>query len=392
MSYLRDSRQRRTWIEVAKPESPDWSIFQIADGREPAELLSTDARVVEADPWTIHHLEVESIFRYPFADSHFDLRHRVWLYPGVAGARVQIGLRPGRGFDKDELPSFIGGGSHSQRLWLHDTDGLRRRAAGYYNDTQHRNFDHLPLLHELHADGPLPPREIYDWASLLCLGDDRGTLLLVKESHKCINQDGLDTGAFVLDPASVTVTGLGYENTGNAYEPSKKYCESGVFRDAWATWIIPARPAPEQQRLALKRFDRARFNPRPEQNLRIRANTWGTRGAGDASREAATEANILREIDACADVGVEQVCIDDGWQHDPRGARFTEGQGGWRPNPQRFPSGWTAVRERADRRGIGLALWNSWSAAAEDMIRNYDAADFEMFKVDFVNIKSRDDL
>jgi len=384
---LRHTTTGRVWNDARVESGSDWSVFVLADGTVPGELLEFSLSTVENDPFLSPHLEAIVIFRFPYLDSHFDLRWRLWAYPGTSGMRTQIALRAGREFHSDELPGFLSG-SFAERFAF-DYGHATRMAAGYYNDTQHRNFEHTPLLKEEIRREPLQAREIYDWANLLQIEDASGGLALVKESHKCVNQPGFDTGAFVLWPGEIGVSGLGYDEAQHTYWPSRKYHVAGQWIDAWATWII----AYEGDGAAgIKKFDRARFAPRIERDLRLKSNTWGTRGSGDASRAAATEENVLREIESCADLGLDLIEIDDGWQHDPRGSQFTPEPPVWRPHAERFPRGWDKVREVAARKGIHLALWAPGYVDESDLLWNLKAGNFEAAKLDFMNFRVREEL
>ena len=128
-----------------------------------------------------------------------------------------------------------------------------------------------------------------------------------------------------------------------------------------------------------------RFEPEPRRRLRSRANTWGSRMAGDHSRAAAEEKNVLREIESCADLGIDALAIDDGWQCDPRGMAHTS-EHDWRPHPERFPEGWKTVREAAKAAGVQLDLWIPGSAGAEQMILNLDEGEFNCYKIDFLRL------
>jgi hypothetical protein len=386
---LGDRRSGVAWIDEAVGSGAsrsDWLVRWIADGSVTAQLLSASVRAVTDASFTSEHVSVELVFRYPYLDSHFDLRWRAWAYPGTCGVRTQIGLKPGRTFAEGEVPGFLSG-SLAERLSI-DTAGTRRCAAGYYNDTQHRNFDHTPLLKEETRSNPIDRREIYDWANLLCIerGDGAG-LAFVKESHKCVNQEGFDSGAFILSPREVAISGLGYDEVGNSYLPSRKFNDPDDFVDAWATWLVSY--ADGDGATAIKRFDRARFAPTAERDLFLKANTWGSRGPIDAPA-AATEENMLREITSCADLGVEAIEIDDGWQRDPEAPPHNPPA--WRPYPGRFPHGWERVRGAAAEQGVSLLLWAPGSVPETDLLWNLEAGDFRGCKLDFLNFRVREEL
>ena len=288
--------------------------------------------------------------------------------------------------ERDSLPGCLLG-AYCERLAVAAAAAQRRLAVGYYNDTQHRNHDDLPIRREEENREWRGRLESYDWASLLFIENADSGLALVKESHKCVNQRGIDTGAFLVKPDSVTVTGLAL--TPPDYGGGL-WLRTDRWRPAWATWSLLYDGSAEERQLAVKRFDRLRYPFRPERDMFITANTWGSGGAGEGSRSAANQENILREIASCADLGIELLQIDDGWQCEPGAARPFEVD--WTPNPRRFPDGWRPVRQAAADTGLRLGLWAPWRVDADSLIRNYREGGFRRFKLDFINLHSRDDL
>ncbi len=390
-TVLRDVQSGVTWNKDGGAALVDWSIFALAEGDTPGTLVEAEVSSAVVDRFTSPHVLATLLFRYAYLDSHVDVRWRMMAYPGTSGIRTQLALRMGRAFGARELPTFWCG-SVAERFCA-DIVHTRRVAAGYYLDTQHRNFDHTPLLRQEVRDGELVGCEIHDWASLLLVEKPKAALAVVKESHKAVNNAGMDTGEFVLTPGMICVTGLGYDGVGNNYDASRKFNVTETFIDAWATWLIAYDPAaPHAGATAIKRFDRARFAPQPDLDLRLKANTWGSRGSGDASRAAAEEQNVLGEIRSCADLGVDLLEIDDGWQHDPRGQAHTERPIAWRPHPERFPGGWGAVRTAAAAAGVELGIWMPGNVPEPDMLRNLQEGDFRTFKQDFMNFRTRQQL
>jgi hypothetical protein len=385
---LRHRENPAEWIDFSPDNGAcDWRVFHLMDMAPAGELRGVDIRIVERPSFTSPHIEVRAEFVYAAAE--FAAAYTIRVYPNAPGLWTQLALQGLRSFEGDEIPSYIGG-SYAEKIGT-DIESCIRTAVGYYNDCQHRNRDETAILRETRQSGPATEgrREVYDWANLLCLDRKGSGLALVKESHKCVNQSGVDTGEFVLDADGVRVTGLGL--TPHSYEKRMLWLQPDRFRPAWANWCVLYHGGSEQRQLAVKRFDRLRFLPRPEADLRIRANTWGSRPAGAPARAAAVATNVRRELESCADLGIDILAIDDGWQCDPQGLSVT-GDHGWRPHPARFPGGWREVAELAARLGIELGLWIPGSASAEDMIRNLDEGGFTMFKIDFTNLPTPDSV
>jgi len=138
---------------------------------------------------------------------------------------------------------------------------------------------------------------------------------------------------------------------------------------------------------ALKTFDQIRY-PERSRDIYIQANTWGSSQGFKQHRDAASEKNVLREIDSCKDLGIDVLQIDDGWQGDDYES--------WRPIPPRYPNGWATVRDAAREAGVELGLWMAaMPPTLEDMERNVRDGDFVSLKLDFAVLKNRrqiDDL
>ena len=377
------------WVEQEAGDGDcDWHLFQLITSETRAELQDVSIRAVEDPPLTDKHVEATVEISYPEAET--SVRYGVRAYPNATGVRTELSLRAHRPFGSQEIPSYLLE-SYAEHLRLSPAN-YRRVAAGYYNDLQHRNHDDTPILAMENRSGELKQglREVYDRSNLLSLESEAAGLILVKESHKCVNQSGVDTGAFVLDEGGVRVTGLGLK--GNNYANVETWLPHDRFRPAWATWCVPFSGGEVEKQLALKRFDRARFQPSPEEHVYSRSNTWGTRYPGDEARSAACEENVLREIRSCADLGIDAVAIDDGWQFPPAG-RDSSREHGWHPNAERFPTGWGKIREAAESAGVELHLWLPGAQASlEQIVRNVEEGGFTGLKVDFLNFPTRDEL
>jgi hypothetical protein len=255
-------------------------------------------------------------------------------------------------------------------------------AAGYYNDTQNRHRADRPLLREerIQESGRV------GWANILFLeaapgAADATSYLLVKESHKCVNQSGVDTGAFDVGPDGVEVTGWGLGRGDVRHDE---------WRWTWATWSVAYRGAGADAReLALKRFHRTRYPVRADLDLYLKANTWGSGNTSEESVSRASEKEVLAELDSVADLKLDTLQIDDGWQ----GGRMTPrapAQREWHTRPDWYPQGWTPVVRRARELGIDLGIWHAARAPLADLIRNYDLAQFKTWKLDFAQLGNYD--
>ncbi len=370
---LLDVRAGRQWVTGEPTHRCDWSLTGRIDDDSAAELTALSAAESDDEGFTSPHLEVIAEIEYPRAK--LTVQYLVWAYPDAPGLRTQLRAKAlgGDVSPAAEAPSRCD-------LIPAVTDGLTRRAIGYYNETQQRNRPETDLLAE-----EITEKAEVDWASILCLEDTRGGLAVVKESHKCVNQAGYDTGGFTVSPAGLTTTGWGL---------TAADLLGDRFRGGWATWCVLWTGGDDERELAIKVFDRLRYPVDPATDMYVKANTWGSGDTGRQSRDQAMEANVLAEIDSVAELGIELLQIDDGWQVDPdaTGPRPSE-KLGWKPHPQVYPRGWANVVARAAEKGVKMAIWApAQSISLAEMKWNFDRAGFVAWKLDFANLGTYEKL
>ena len=250
-----------------------------------------------------------------------------------------------------------------------NTKGLQRIYAGYFNDTQHRNTFETPLIREEVKTEIISEPEIINWASILMLTNKNEGIALLKESHKCVNQYGVETGDFV-------VSANGIENRGTSLYPTD--LSPDKYKWYWADWTIVYAGNEDNGRLAIKEFDRKRFPVRPEQDIYIMANTWGS----SRNKAAATEENILKEIDCQSNLGIDIQQIDDGW-YDKN----------WLPDSKLYPDGWKNVVAHAKNKNLKLGLWGAAMKITSEALKyNFETGGFVTFKLDFANLSTHDKI
>lgn len=361
---LKDLSGEREWINREPEWGSDWSVPGV-DGEQDAKLLSLTAEKSTDEGFTSEHIAVTAEIEYP--DAGVILKYVIWVYPGAQGLRTQLYVKGKNGaFDEqvnrvDYLPVNI--------------DGLQRRAIGYYSDTQNR---HTPETHLLREE--LVDEAKISWANIFCVEDSRSGLAMVKESHKCVNEAGVNTGEFVADESGIS-------NTGMLIGPDDILEDR--YRACWASWTIVYDAGDDARELAIKQFDRTRFPIELSRDMYIKANTWGSGDSGRESRDKGLEVEVLKEIDSVADLGIDGLQIDDGWQQsaDSEGA-WPDGGIGWRPHPETYPDGWKNVKARAEEKGVRMGLWAiSEQISLEELKWNYDQVGFWTWKLDFANLK-----
>jgi hypothetical protein len=368
------------WVRVAPSAGADW---QLPDGAEPgadAVLIALNGRRVESDPFTSPHLAVVAEIEYP--SQRLRVKWELWIYPDAPGLRTQLHAQALEGYGavtagREESSAAV------ERIPA-TMEGTVRHAVGYYNHTQKRNTPETELLREeTWAASDRDAAEVVecDWASLFGLRQGEEALYLVKESHKCVNQTGYDTGSFETAATGVTVTGWGLA-------PGDVLPER--YRSGWATWCIASHGNEDEERWALKVFERHRYPIDPGRDLYIMANTWGSTTSSIEGRHAAREDSVLSEIESCADLGIEVLQIDDGWQSAPGADSWKVER--WEPHPERYPHGWSRVRQAAQDQGVTLGLWAAYVISAEELIRNCEQGGFRYFKIDFAVLNTYDKL
>ena len=129
------------------------------------------------------------------------------------------------------------------------------------------------------------------------------------------------------------------------------------------------------------------------------SNTWG-----DRNRDMRiNEAFMLGEVKAAAELGVEVVQIDDGWQSGKSmNSAFADGQGVWNgywaaspdfwvPDPKRFPRGLEFVTRAAAEKGIRFGLWfgpdssddaANWERDANWLLKLHRECGVDYYKLD----------
>ena len=159
---------------------------------------------------------------------------------------------------------------------------------------------------------------------------------------------------------------------------------------------------------ALQAFQRALRPYRAGRDGIFLSNTWGD-GNGD---KRICEEFLLREVDAAAEIGVDVVQLDDGWQRGrtsnsskrtlpgiPKswGNYWDTDPKFWTPDVERFPKGFDALVKRAREKGVTLGLWfgpdssddlKYWERDADLLLSYHRAFGIRYFKIDSLMITS----
>lgn len=135
----------------------------------------------------------------------------------------------------------------------------------------------------------------------------------------------------------------------------------------------------------------------------ILSNTWG-----DRSRDSRmNEDFILKEIEIANLLGITHVQLDDGWQQGlSKNSDLEEGENwddwsieDWQPHSNRFPNGFRDIVEHAKNNDVEICLWFNpsksndyflWERDAEILIRYYQEYGIRVFKIDGIELMSKD--
>jgi len=126
------------------------------------------------------------------------------------------------------------------------------------------------------------------------------------------------------------------------------------------------------------------------------SNTWGDMN----SRDNVYDAFVRGEVDTAAQLGVDIVQVDDGWQIAPEGSisqdenrRRSHTDDYWTLNTERFPAGMEGICDYARANGVQLGLWfapdtsESFAKMERDLQilkTAYDKWGMRFFKLDFL--------
>jgi len=367
----------KTWVEGGSKEESDW-LLPGYDHLPEAELKDISAKVSDDEGFTSEHICVRAEIKYPSVD--LEVRYSIWIYPHTPGLRTHLSLKGKEDTVIDEGESVLNTHQRVDHVPV-SIGGLRRRMFGYYNETQQRNDTCEDILKEEVLDVPLKNREFHTWPSALCLENEKEGIAIVKESHKCPNQPGYDCGLFICDQdKGLSVLGWGLQ--------PKEIDES--WRHAWASWCIVYEGGDFGRTQAIKNFDGARYPLDEKRDVYVQANTWGSCYDGEGSRFAAVETEVLKELESCADLGIDTLQIDDGWQVVPGHKTWIpDEENGWHPHVESYPNGWGKVKAKAEELGVKLGLWAAaMPVSLEELQSNFRDGGFLTYKLDFADLNS----
>jgi alpha-galactosidase len=143
----------------------------------------------------------------------------------------------------------------------------------------------------------------------------------------------------------------------------------------------------------------------PERDGKLLSNTWGDRSLDTKLNEAF----VRKEIDAGAQLGVDIIQVDEGWQTGKATGKNTPGgvwedyrdadPAFWTPNRARFPRGFSDLSDYAHSQGLKLGLWfapdshqdfSNWHKDADQLLEWNREDSIDAFKLDLLDIQSKE--
>lgn len=379
---LKDVVENKEWAKPAETISCDWDLPGAIGNDSQATFVSLDVKKSDDDGFVSPHLELITHLRYESA--RLEVKHVVWVFPNAPGVRTQLQVKAMEGFKTDKLPeqetkrasfghTLSVPSARVEYLPLDFSSKNERLYWGYYNDPGSRHDQSRDMLkEEVIAGFPVFQDEDIDWASGASVSRDGKGVSVIKESHKCVNQQGHYTGSFYAGPQGLRITGWGLK---------PKEIVTDRFRECWANWTIVHSGGNDGLQLALKRFDRARFPIFPERDMMIINDTWGPANPG--GDQFAKEDYLLKEIPLLAELGIDVLRIDDGWQINP-----------WKGEKEvflpQYAEGWKNINEACAKHDLKLGLWVAIQRAKQhDLLSNLEKAKVVTWKVDFDLLNDR---
>jgi hypothetical protein len=383
---IKDVSLNKDWAKPTTEITCDWNLPEAIGNDTKATFVSLDVHVSTDEGFTSPHLELITHLRYESA--HLEVQHVVWLFPNAPGIRTQLRVKAMDGFSSENLPGKEGKrndcgydisvpSARCEYLPLNFSVENARRYWGYYNNPGGRHDPSRDMLEETVIKGyPLFLTEDNNWASGLSVEYNNGEngVCVVKESPKCVNQQAHYTGSYYSGPNGLTVTGWGLT-------PDEIVTDR--YRECWATWTIVWSQGNDGMQLALKQFDRARYPVFPERDMFILSNTWGP--ANPDGAQFTEQEYLMKEIPALANLGIDVMQIDDGWQ---KGGRFSDAHG-FSP---KYKNGWKDIKAEADKYKLRFGLWvTAKLSTTEELNKNVDELEFVSWKADFDHLANRGD-
>jgi len=341
------------------------------EGIEAAEIELLDVKVREEE----YSLEVSFYLQIPFYG--VDLIRHAFVYENAPCIRTFLEVKA------HNLPrgDFFGGLRHvvlDSYLLALEPDSLT--AYEFFTRTDRTD----ELVRRSKPDKLTPANLVFS------LDREGEGAFFLKESPVFSDQRPEVAGNFQITPDSIHALGWGIRAEEFSAEKHLKTYSSvvGFFQNTFENGLN-----------ALKDYQRARNPLVPKRDYMVMANPWGDRRCA----ERMSEGFVLKELAACRKLGTTHYQLDDGWQKG-NGLRQIENNRAiteeyWQIDPERFPNGFTPVKEEAAKLGINLGLWfapdrnrlyRNYKTQASLLARYCREYGFKQIKLDAVQLRTKE--
>ncbi|WP_347840596.1 hypothetical protein [uncultured Draconibacterium sp.] len=381
----------KEWAKKEPVYSSDWNLPKRIKNGTKGELKSINCIITDDEKFTSEHLSLEAEFEY--AEAGLSLKFLVRVYPESPGVWTALEVRSLGNFFPDEVPEDVAyhksyGSSQPLKIARNEfipvdfSQPNQRRYWGLYNDPGNRVNTKDMVKEKVIKGFPVFQDEQNTWASGIVVESGNEGLIVVKESNKTVNKYGHQTGCFYATPNGLEVTGWGLK-------PSEITNE---YKRTWATWSILYQGDNAAMQLALKRFDRTRYPVVKERDMHILIDTWGSDLQNNNykklyGRENSAFEVVEKEIKSAADLGIDIVRIDDGWQEGG-----TLSKNSWHPNPKvGYSPHWEKTKKLADEHHVQIGLWAAIRfITPEELLDNFNKLNVATWKFDFDKLEDHD--
>ncbi len=389
-SSFKNLESNKEWATTNHNYESDWNLPTKIEAGSPAVLNNLGFTITDDEHFTSNHILVVANMTY---DCGLEINFLVRVYPEAYGTWTALEVKSKEGFSSEGIPEDVATykyyGSNqpikiarSEFIPIDFSIENKRKYWGIYNNPGNRvNTDNM--VKERTVKGyPIFQDEQNKWANGLVVSSVTDGLILVKESNKTVNKSGHQTGAFYCTKTGVEVTGWGLK--------PKEINNS--FKRTWATWAILFSGAENEMELSLKQFDRVRYPVHKGKDMHILIDTWGSDWQNNNyekiyGRENSAYSVIEKEIKSAADLGIDIVRIDDGWQEG-----HTKSKGSWHPNTKMgYEANWEKVKQLSQQYQVRIGLWAAVDfITMEELIDNQNKLDVATWKFDFDQLEDHD--
>ncbi|MDN5214905.1 hypothetical protein QQ020_22685 [Fulvivirgaceae bacterium BMA12] len=389
ISY-KNTTSGKEWAEARHSHTSDWDLPTKIGPGSSAKLLSVACVKTDDEQFTTEHLLVTAHMTYNFG---LDVKYLIRVYPDAPGIWTALEVKANSGFSTEGIPvdlatrKYYGSNqpvkiARNEFVPIDFSKKNQRRYWGIYNNPGNRvNTDDM-VKERIVKGYPIFQDEQNTWANGVAIEAGTDGFIALKESNKTVNKYGHQTGSFFCTPQGIEVTGWGLK-------PDEI---SSEFKRTWATWTILYTGGEPEMQLALKRFDRIRYPVNMERDMHILIDTWGSdwqNGDYDKiyGRENSEFSVIEKEIKSAADLGIDIVRIDDGWQEGG-----TKSKNSWHPNTKvGYDANWAKTKKLSDQYNVRIGLWAAvLHITPEELIANQEKLQVATWKFDFDQLEDHD--